>query len=364
MTVYIDNNMENYSNIKCNKGFQTKYVYIDNNPIHVDEYIQNKKNYIGKPLLCRNGHELYLAHGEKNKPHFRHKNPNDMEGKPMSEWHSEWQSNFPITEYPLSKLNETQYKNRFLDVYIKEHDIVLEFQHSKPKDPYEFEKRKHDYDLHNMKSIWVIDGKYIKIARLEHSNRCFLDFLSNHEINWKYRYFICYDIIFIDINGWIYKISPKYVKNDMIDIENPIEKSLFIQYLQTNDPYLYTYETPTQCNLYIEQRGAGNGKTFGLIQRLQSEEFEHYRLFIITSKQHSAKHVIFNEFKNQIKNGDLPDILLDGEPVEENKKYKISYINKKTGNKCQIIIGTIDSFMYALGNKHNNSIDNISIFLN
>jgi hypothetical protein len=38
---------------------------------------------------------------------------------------------------------------------------------------------------------------------------------------------------------------------------------------------------------------------------LESDEFMHYQYFIIVTKQHSAKYVIFTEFQNQIKNGDL-----------------------------------------------------------
>lgn len=51
----------------------------------------------------------------------------------------------------------------------------------------------------------------------------------------------------------------------------------------------------------IKQQGAGNGKTYGLIQILQQPEFEHYKCFIAVTKQHSAKDVIKAEFDDQIK---------------------------------------------------------------
>ena len=49
----------------------------------------------------------------------------------MTEWHCEWQSNFPNTEKPFPKINDKQIKDRKADVLIKEHNLVLEFQHSK-----------------------------------------------------------------------------------------------------------------------------------------------------------------------------------------------------------------------------------------
>ena len=42
--------------------------------------------------------------GKKNKPHFRHKNTEDMDTHPMTEWHSEWQGNFPTTEIDFKKM--------------------------------------------------------------------------------------------------------------------------------------------------------------------------------------------------------------------------------------------------------------------
>lgn len=339
-------------NKKCNINFQTKYAYnINNECITIDEYIYNNIKY---NIKCYNGHELICAHGDIIKPYFRHKNKNDTSGYPMTEWHCEWQSNFPITEYSFPKKNDIQIKDRRADVFLQEYDIIIEFQHSKI-DNNEVNERKNDYDLNNKKIIWIIDGNNdtIKITELKYCNRFFLEFISD---TWKYKSFTSYDFIYIDIKSNIYKIYPNEVKSDMIDVEKPIKKEDFIKLLKENNNKIYEINKPEQCNLYIKQQGAGNGKTYGLIQMLESKEFEHYKYFIIVTKQHSAKYVIYEEFKKQIEDNSLKYINIETE-IDNNKKYKILFNNKKTDKKCQIIVATIDSLMYTLGNKNNDELN-------
>ncbi len=164
-------------------------------------------------------------------------------------------------------------------------------------------------------------------------------------------------------NGLIYKISPNDVKSNMIDIEKPIEKNNFIKLLNSNDNVIHSIDIPLQCNLYIKQQGAGNGKTYGLVQKLESKEFEHYKYFIIVTKQHSAKYIIYNEFKKQIKNGHLKYLVIEDEK-DEQKKYKIIYTNKKTNSKCEIVVSTIDSLIYKLGNQNYNDLDKFEGLVN
>ena len=78
----------------CNINFISQYCYTDNKQIHVQEYISNKN--FKTSIVCQKGHELILVNGSKRIPYFRHKNSGDIGGEPMTMWHSEWQSNFPI----------------------------------------------------------------------------------------------------------------------------------------------------------------------------------------------------------------------------------------------------------------------------
>lgn len=348
--------MENKTDNKCNIKVESKYAYIEDKYIYIDDYIKDNTKC---KIKCVNGHKLICINGKTRKAHFRHKNNDDVYDFKMTNWHCEWQSNFPIIEKSFQKITNKQIKDRRADVLLEKYNIVLEFQHSKIEYD-EVNNRKNDYELNNLKIIWIIDGNNsIDVKKLNYCNRIFLEFYEK----WIYKSFICYEYIFIDINGFIYKISPKNVKSDMIDVEQPIIKEDFIKYLNTNDKCITTIDIPLQCNLYIKQQGAGNGKTYGLIQMLESEEFEHYKYFIIVTKQHSAKEIIYNEFTNQIKEGHLKYLNID-EVIDENKKYKIIYTNKKTNSQCHVVVGTIDSLMYILGNKNHNELDKFEGIVN
>jgi len=108
--------------------------------------------------------------------------------------------------HQVKKINEKQIENRRADVNIIEHNLILEFQHSKI-DLTEVNNRMNDYELHNLKIIWIIDGNNsIKVTNLDYCNRIYLEFEKE---TWKYKSFISYDYIFIDINQNIYKVYPK-----------------------------------------------------------------------------------------------------------------------------------------------------------
>lgn len=345
----------------CNINFQTQYAYINTDKyISISEYIKNKDNFINKKLYCINHHELICVNGKKNKTHFRHKNPTDVDSSnPMTEWHCEWQSNFPITEVEFKKNCENQIKNRRADVVLDDNNVI-EFQHSlMTKD--EVEHRIHDYNIHNKNIIWIIDGNSgIKINELKYSERVYLEFVSE---NWKFESFINCNYIYINITDKIYKICPKLIKSNMIDVKCPVSKEYFINCLK-NDIHMFDDKEPIQCKLYIKQQGAGNGKTYGIIKMLESDEFLHYTSFIYVSKQHSAVHVIYSEFKSQNELGNLQHLKLEDEPKLINKKYIIKYTNLKSNKICNIIIGTVDSFMYAIGNKNHDELDRFEGIIN
>jgi len=343
------------TNNKCATKFISKFAYIDNNPIHIDDY----DNIDKEKLKCIHGHKLIPILGEKNIHHFRHKHSEDTGGYHLTYWHLEWQSNFLITEKTFHKINNSQIKLRKADVEFQNSNIILEFQHSKIEE-LEVNNRKNDYKLHNKEIIWIIDGNdNINITHLEYSDRIYLEF----NLDWKYKSFIDYDYIFIDKDEFIYKIYPKKIKSNMIDVDKPFTKKDFINYLNNNDEIIHLINDSFQSTLYVKQLGAGTGKTYGIFQMLQSQEFEHYRYFIMVTKQHSAKSVMFSEFNQQIKDDDL-EYIIDISIEENKKKYTIKYTNKKTNSTCQIIIATIDSLMYCLGDKDSNGLNKFEKFVN
>jgi len=105
--------------------------------------------------------------------------------------------------------------------------------------------------------------------------------------------------------------------------------------------------------IYFNQRGAGCGKTYESIQLIQTDKrFIEKETYIYLTKMHSAKEVIYNELKEQEARGQLNILEILENDNNTGKQYKISYLNKETNKEIVIIIGTIDSFNYAIVDKN------------
>jgi len=105
--------------------------------------------------------------------------------------------------------------------------------------------------------------------------------------------------------------------------------------------------------IYFNQRGAGCGKTYESIQLIQTDKlFIEKETYIYLTKMHTAKEVIYNELKEQEKRGQLNKLKSVENDDNKGKQYKISYLNKHTNKEIVIIIGTIDSFNYAVVDKN------------
>lgn len=335
----------------CNQNFITQFCICKNREYSIEDYIRNRDKFGSTPIYCRNNHELVLANGKIKKAYFRHNNPEDTGGHPMTGWHAKWQGNFPRTEVDYPKKNSNQISGRRADVDLS--DRILELQHSVISKE-EVDNRRNDYTTVNNKPIvWIIHGNgAISVKRFEQSGRVYVEFVGDF---WKYESFLECDYIYIDDAEKIYKICPRKVKSHMIDVEEPKSKSDFIAALKSGTE-LWSDKEPEQCKLYIRQQGAGNGKTFGIVQMLESNEMAHYNTFIIVTKQHSAKNVIWEEIKYQYENEKL-NYISKLEYDDANKKYIIKFHNDKTGKEVKVIIATIDSLMYSIGNRNHSSYD-------
>jgi hypothetical protein len=254
----------------------------------------------------------------------------------LSEWHKKWQGYFKTTEVPFEKI-EGQIKSRRADIV--EGDYVVEIQHS-PITKEEVDQRIQDYKLHNKKVVWVIDGTTLSV----NGNVLTID---NH---WKHSSLLDCEFIFINVGEYLYKVIPQKIKSLTIHVI-PIDKQDFIHSIQTGT--VDKWDVPCQSKLYVKQQGAGNGKTWGIIQMLGRPDFTHYKHFIYVTKQHSARVIIKEEFRNQQTKLGFTEI---SEIEESSKKFLIHYKNS-VGQDCSVIIATIDSFMYSVGNKEVKSFD-------
>lgn len=136
------------------------------------------------------------------------------------------------------------------------------------------------------------------------------------------------------------------VRNDEPFCENCLNEEIIIK----------NKEIPPEKKgvIYFNQRGAGCGKTFESIQLLQGGDtrFVEKEIFIYLTKMHSAKEVIYNELKDQEQQGKLNALCVVENDDGKGKQYKITYFKKETKKEITVIIGTIDSFNFAVVDKN------------
>ena len=344
----------------CTCYFESNYAFlVENlndepiNRIEIKDYLKNEnlqKDILNKNkfLICKNKNELIIFESILKKQFvFNHKT-----AKYMTKWHEEWQNKFKPD-------NEIKIGDRYADAIVN--DIVLEFQHSQIETDLVI-ARLNNYTNHNKLLYWIIDctNDCLKVKQLGDIFQ--IKFKKDY---WKYESFLSHDFIFLDyydsnekINK-MFKINPNKVKSKMTDVIDYHTKKHFIKCLKDNTfSSLYINDELPQCTLYHNQRGAGCGKTYESIQILQDKDkFINKKLFIYLTKMHTAREVIFNESNK------LQDITIiktkDGKIAREQGKQYIIEFKTNDKEKCEIIIGTIDSFVFALGKNHvdNNSND-------
>jgi hypothetical protein len=312
--------------------------------ITINQYIDNKELQSDissgkKKIVCELGNVLIKVQPtQKIKPYFKHKT--DICDNKMSAWHIDWQSRFDNTEIPIGG-------RRTADVVVNQ--TILEFQHS-PLSPDNVKHRSHDYIVECYKVYWIVDcNENFNVVDGDQSYH--LTFKGD---TWRYKSFISQDYVYLNHSKLIYRINPSNVKNNMIEVTERKTEKEFIESIE-KDICIFTSDKKGET-IYLNQLGAGAGKTYASIQLMNNDpRFSHKRIFIYLTKMHSAKDVILNEIKDQLRKNNLKNLEFVKEDeigAEGSKHYCISYTNKITNNKNVIILGTIDSFMFSIGNKN------------
>jgi hypothetical protein len=284
-------------------------------------------------LICANGNELIKYESEIRKSHFQHKYCQGHEWHPMGEWHKHWQSLFPESE------REVSIGERIADVVVGMN--VLEFQHSKIVEEIVI-ARQENYKKHGKILNWIVDCNGSILVE-----KCDTGFLIIFQSDfWKYENFKSHDFIFLNVGDSIFKINPSKVKMHMIVVNEEKTRDEFVNAMMNNDLKFWKDEVKTNCTIYHKQRGAGSGKTFESIQILDSPNF-CYEFVLYLTKLHTAKDVILQELKSQLSNG-LVENLEEMESNLSGKQYVFQFKRKDSGKVIYVIVGTIDSFIWAV----------------
>jgi hypothetical protein len=103
--------------------------------------------------------------------------------------------------------------------------------------------------------------------------------------------------------------------------------------------------------IYVQQQGAGNGKTYNLVRLLDNPMFHHFDHYILVAKQHSVKYILYRELLQQ---APLFTHLKLG-PASGTKKYTI--LAALGTDWKNITISTLDSLFYGIGKIRKSSRD-------
>ena len=266
-------------------------------------------------------------------------------------WHNAWQNRFADREVVHARLPGGSQARR-ADAMGCGGRVVIEVQHSYIKRD-EVDARGRDYGLHGKRVVWVIDGdEGVRVERLGVSDTCLLVF--EWRCAWKYASFTGAADVFVCHGGAVFQVPADKVRSRMIDVFPGVPEDEFVAALREDGTdaldalWAGRSELP-QGTLYVNQRGAGCGKTYESIQLILDDRFKQMNTFIYLTKAHSAKSVIHEEFKNQLEASKLVvagrECLSTGNGQVRQVKYNI---DRSADDRVSMIIGTIDSFMFAL----------------
>jgi hypothetical protein len=279
------------------------------------------------------------------------------------EWHNNMEKQFPeemreVKFYCSSRIDNTC---RRADICLS-NNRTCEIQHSYISED-EIINRFNDWNKFGKDIIWFIDGNEgIELDKLTSGN-----YILIFKQLWKYKSFIdTYDYILLEKDNLVFKIELNKIKSGMIELREPKTLKETIDYLKTEPSKIWDFwsvDNSVKSILGVYQQGAGNGKTYGIWKSIT--ENKDRKTYIIVTKQHSAKNVIYEELKDQtLRFHDtegrdayhIENILEDSEFHTE-KHYVIKYTHKKSKKECTVIIGTIDSFCYNLSHSNSNGSD-------
>lgn len=278
---------------------------------------------------------------------------------PSGEWHNKMEQLFSenMREVKFYCSSSKQNVCRRADILLS-NERTCEVQHSYISEK-EIVKRFNDWNKFGKEIIWLVDGNNgIELKKLSTGN-----FLLIFKSIWKYKSFKSkYDFILLEINENVFKIELNNIKCDMIELKEPKTLDETIKILESKPKHIWDFwsdDNTIKSTLSVYQRGAGNGKTYGIWESILNNIDK--KTYIIVTKQHTAKTVIYEELKEQ------KERFINGEEVfhieniendtEENteKHFVIKYTHKQSKRECIVIIGTIDSFCYNLSTPKPNS---------
>jgi hypothetical protein len=276
-------------------------------------------------------------------------------------WHNAMENLFPKEMHEIKFFCSSRYNNvcRKADILLNK-KRTCEIQHSYISEE-EIIARFNDWCEFGKEIIWLIDGNEgIEYDKLSTGN-----YLIKFIEKWKYKSFMkTYKFILLERDGNVFKIELDKIKSGMIELKESKLLNETIEFLKKNPDNIYDLwsdDNVIKSTLCVYQQGAGNGKTYGIWKSI-AENIDK-KTYVIVTKQHSAKTVIYEELMDQMKRFENGQELYHIENIQNHsqenteKHYVFKYTHKTSKKECIVIIGTIDSFCYNLSNSNATGAD-------
>lgn len=285
----------------------------------------------------------------------------------LSLWHKSWQEKFPKesreVRFHVNMENDSRFipRARIADVFLEDDEIVIEYQHSRITIE-EVNTRNKDYNLIRKQVVWVIDCTANKNQPKNISEDDDL-WLLEFEKEWHVKSMQNCKILFADFGSLIFRIPILSVRNRMILVQGSWKNDEnFVSYLTSHEIPSDTNEIK-QSTITVAQDPHGSGKTYRLTQMMINPYIDEYKysnkydIFIVIAKSHSAKTVVYTEFKKNLNSS--------GCIITYDKQYNRQIICKfkrpSEEKSVMCIFGTADSLMYNLSN---NRMEGTEYFIN
>lgn len=285
-------------------------------------------------------------------------------------WHTDMQNLFAESQQEVEFLFEdvtpdggTTKRRRVADVYVDE--TVIEYQHSRITRQ-EVNERNEDYGNKLGNTVaWVIDCTE-NTARLhkaeDDEDVWLLEFKKKWQVDSMRDCKILFAVFSDAEHGErIFRVPVESVRHRFVMVYGSwVDKQEWKAHV-TSDELQGDVEVPTQSTLTVAQDPHGSGKTYRLTQMMihtevaEYMEYGMYSTFIILTKAHSAKEVVFVEFMRQLRTAGL-EYTVD----THNNKY-VAKFTRPCGAQVMCIFGTADSLMYNLCD---NKVRGADLFMN
>lgn len=270
-------------------------------------------------------------------------------------WHTDMQNlfddNFQEVEFSfvhVAKDDHDTKRRRIADICVDE--TVVEYQHSRITKK-EVNSRNKDYKDKLGKTVaWVIDctKNTTRPKKISTYNDFEEVWMIEFDKKWQADSMCDCKILFADFGDYIFRIPINSVRHRIVLVFGSWQKKEDWKTHIMTDTLEEDVNVPIQSTLTVAQDPHGSGKTYRLTRMMihtnlpEYQRYDAYSTFIVITKSHSAKEVVYKEFLLHLQ---ATGILFE-EKIDYNK-YIVKF-TRSNGSDIMCIFGTADSLMYNL----------------